>query len=72
MKPVLDPKELILQLQSKGWMTDAEWRKFGKRQAGVCVDENVMSALVSMGFLYSFCNVITLQYMRQSVIVLSY
>jgi len=47
MKPDLDPKELILLLQSEGWMTDAEWRKFGKRQAGVCVDEKVMRGIAS-------------------------
>ena len=47
MKQELDPKELISELQSEGWMTDAEWRKFGKRQACLCVDEKVMRGIAS-------------------------
>ena len=45
MKAYADHKKLMAYLQSKGWMTHAEWRKFGKRQAGVCVDEKVMQGI---------------------------
>ena len=47
MKNNLASKELTAQLQSEGWMTNTEWRKFGKRQAGVCVDEKVMREIAS-------------------------
>ena len=35
-------KVLISQHQSDGWMTDVEWKKFGRRKACLCVDLKVM------------------------------
>ncbi len=38
-----DLKKLQSQLEAEGWMTDEEWKKFGIRQGGDCINEKVMT-----------------------------
>ena len=39
--------EFQSRLESEGWMTDDEWKKFGIRQGGVCISEKIMTDIAS-------------------------